>query len=410
MLKLSLICDLAGAVVKLGRDEVGLAARWQAGCPFTALVDEGSAGKADAFLAAVQSECAAFDWEINLPDAQRPRTLFFTGTRNGQHILILGGGSRISLADYHEESVRLLGEAGEPLSDVLAERSRHSQLLAERDSALFDEMMLLNNELANLQRELVRKNAELQRLNDEKNQVLGMAAHDLRNPLIVISAYAHLLLAEGGPAVSGEHRESLEAIRASSEQMLHIVDGMLDVSAIEAGKLELSTAPTDLAACVAKNLGLARYLAGNKQIDLSFEHDAGVPPVPLDPARFAQVVNNLLSNAIKYSPRGGRVRVTVRRDGEHAVLAVSDAGPGIRETEMDRLFKPFSRTSNKVVGGGRSTGLGLAIVRRLVAAHRGEIRVQSEVGQGSTFSVLLPLEAPVAAGTALLRPDQTRGE
>jgi signal transduction histidine kinase len=174
-----------------------------------------------------------------------------------------------------------------------------------------------------------------------------------------------------------------------------MVEGVLDLTAVEAGKLQLDRRPTDLVELTGQSLKLCHYVATRKQIRIQFEPEADVPLLLLDEARFAQVVDNLVSNAVKYSRTGGRVMVRIacepRRAAEQVVLSVCDRGLGISPDELDGLFTPFGRTSTRPVGGGTSTGLGLAIVHKIVTAHGGELRVESTPGAGSTFSVVLPV-------------------
>jgi signal transduction histidine kinase len=132
-------------------------------------------------------------------------------------------------------------------------------------------------------------------------------------------------------------------------------------------------------------------LAEKKGIRLAFAPECGLPPVILDRQKIEQVLNNLVSNALKFSLPGSMVRVSASRVNGSVVVTVGDRGPGIPSEELDRLFKPFSRTSVRSTAGERSTGLGLAISRKIVEAHGGRIWAESEVGMGSTFSFSLPV-------------------
>lgn len=174
----------------------------------------------------------------------------------------------------------------------------------ERDDArFFDDLSRLNNELATLQRDMVRKNVELQALNELKNRILGVAAHDLRSPLGVILSYSEFLEAELGDALTDEQRDFVVTIRQTSEFMLRMVTDLLDVSAIEAGQLRLDLEPTDLAQLVRRNVTLNRVLAARKDIAVEMELPDAIPPMPLDSGKLEQVVNNLIGNAVKFSHR-----------------------------------------------------------------------------------------------------------
>jgi signal transduction histidine kinase len=257
--------------------------------------------------------------------------------------------------------------------------------------SVYDELSQLNNELANLQRELAKKNAELERLNQLKDQFLGMAAHDLRTPLSVVLGYSSFLQEDLGASLSQENAEFLSVIRSSSRFMLHLVNSLLDVATIESGKLELDLQPANLAALVARNVALNATLAEPKGIALACHCDADLPLMLLDGPRIEQVLNNLLSNAVKFSHPEGRVEVHLERQGNHAVLAVVDHGQGIAEDRLDDLFEWFARTRVKGTAGEKGTGLGLAIAQKIVEAHLGDIWVKSTLGQGSAFYVSLPI-------------------
>ena len=254
----------------------------------------------------------------------------------------------------------------------------------------------LNSELANAQRELARKNAELASAVAEKNQMLGMAAHDLRNPLGVIAGMVELLRAELADSLSAENRELLARIASSSEYMVELIDDMLDFSKIDAGRLDLHLQPIDLEDLVRQTLAFNTILANKKGCILRFEVEGQPPRLSLDSRRMQQVLNNLVSNALKFSASGSIITLTLRCGAGEVTIAVADQGQGIAPDELSKLFKAFSRTSTRSTANEKSTGLGLAIVRRIVEAHGGRIRVESELGRGSTFCVTLPISAPVA--------------
>jgi signal transduction histidine kinase len=252
-------------------------------------------------------------------------------------------------------------------------------------------LLTANNELSNLGRELQKRNAELVRLNDQKNQFLGMAAHDLRNPIGVILSYSECILDEAGDALSEEHRQFLTTISRSSHFMLTMLNDLLDVAKIESGRLELDLEQVDLNALIGQNVLLNRVLAAKKAIQIRFEPDGDLPPLMVDPGKIEQVLNNLISNAVKFSPAGAKVTVRTRLGENEVDVCVQDQGPGIPEAERRKLFQPFSRTSVRSTGGEKSIGLGLAIVQKIVQGHRGTIRVESGEGGGATFCFTLPL-------------------
>jgi signal transduction histidine kinase len=264
------------------------------------------------------------------------------------------------------------------------------------DNLQYDEFSRLNNELATSQRELARRNAELARLNEQKNQFLGIAAHDLRNPLGVILIYSQFLIDEVSGRLEPEQMKFVETIRSSSEFMLNLVENLLDLAQIEAGRLDLDLSSIDLGELLERNVSLNRVLAQKKSIDVLLSYEPGLPTLRLDAAKIEQVLNNLIGNAVKFSPRGSTVEVRAEDRGDCVALWVRDQGPGVPADELDRLFRPFERTRVRPSGGEKSTGLGLAIVKKMVEGHGGKIQVESAPGEGATFHVILP--KPTGAG------------
>jgi two-component system, OmpR family, sensor kinase len=262
----------------------------------------------------------------------------------------------------------------------------------ERDDHLYYDFTRLNNELATAQRELAKKNVELSRLNQQKNQFLGMASHDLRNPLEVILTYSQFLLDDAADVLDREQIEFINTIRASSFFMLSLVNDFLDYSKIEAGKLELDLAPVDLLKLLEENIKRNRILAERKQIQIVCELKDQPPKMILDESKIEQVLNNLIGNAVKFSPHNDIINIRVFSDGSHIVISIKDNGLGISAEESNKLFNPFVKGTSKGTAGEKGAGLGLAIVKKIVEGHGGKISVESEIGKGATFYVALPIK------------------
>jgi signal transduction histidine kinase len=258
----------------------------------------------------------------------------------------------------------------------------------------------LNNELTNLQRRMAKQNAKLERLNRQRNEFLGMAAHDLRTPLAAIKMFSAFLLSGRAGELSEDQRRFLSIIHSSSDFMQQLVDDLLDATQIEAGKLELHLWPTELRALVEKTVDLHSPLAEEKGIRLVLAGVDELPKMLLDAHKIEQVLNNLVGNALKYSPAATKVEVALARAGEEARISISDQGPGIPAREIERLFQPFVRMTVRGAGGEKSSGLGLAIAQSALSAHGGRIWVESTVGKGSTFYVALPIRTKLDTNSA----------
>jgi signal transduction histidine kinase len=253
------------------------------------------------------------------------------------------------------------------------------------------QLLSLNQELNNLTRWLHKQNAELARLNREKNQFLGMAAHDLRKPIGLVLTYSEFLLDEAAPDLNTEHQQFLSTIHHRSLFMKHLVDDFLDVSAIEAGRFDLDLQPEDVPNVLSKSLEINRLQARKKGVFLQVDMEACPKPFVIDAAKIEQAVINLVSNAIDYSREGDTVRVGLFRQQDHLVFSVEDNGPGMSRQDMEKLFTPFGRTLSKKTAGEKSTGLGLMITHKIITAHNGTLHVDSAPDRGTTITVKLPV-------------------
>ena len=392
-------CDADGMIVEVVSDGDGAKARIPVGEPFVEIVDRASRGKAKAFLLALQRQKAVFGWELNVTrDDGTVESMHFAGAlaENAEAaeetFLIVAARSRGAVSRAYSDFARLNNEQTNSLRAALKDLSMQMREQEARDSSFYDELSRLNNELTTAQRELAKKNHELARLNEQKNQFLGIAAHDLRNPLEVIQTYSEFLLEDAAGVLADEQVEFIHKIYSSSAFMLNLVNDFLDYSRIEAGRLDLALDWVELAPLTEKVIDRCRLLADKKQLAIVFEPPAELPKIRLDESKIEQVLSNLIGNAIKFSPVASRIEVALEKRAADIVLSVKDEGPGIEKSEAETLFAPFVRGKNRPTGGEKSTGLGLAIVKKIVEGHGGAISVETETGKGSTFCVSLPLK------------------
>ena len=254
--------------------------------------------------------------------------------------------------------------------------------------ALRRDLMGSNQSLSNRSRELQRANAELERSNALKTRFVGMAAHDLRSPIMAIKVASQELgqaLVDSLPHV----REELDALNRSACFMGRIVDDFLDVALIDASRLELHLSRTSLRGVIGEALRMAQSRARRKSVALLFERQPDFV-LDCDASRLQQVLMNLLNNAVDHSPAGGAtVTVALEQRQQRALIHVRDQGQGVAPEVRDNLFGAFVHGKDKTMGE-RSTGLGLAISRRIVDAHHGDLLLESTPA-GSTFTVSLPL-------------------
>ena len=243
-----------------------------------------------------------------------------------------------------------------------------------------------------IERTLQEKNAELERANQSKDRFLASMSHELRTPLNGIIGFAEFL-SDGKPgSINDKQKEYLGDILNSGRHLLHLINDMLDLVKVQAGKVELSTERFSLREAIGEVCAGVRPIAETKRIAVKVEVAPGLDFVTLDQQRFKQILYNLLSNALKFTDDGGHVGVEATLHGKDRLqLAVSDDGIGIRSEDIGRLFTEFEQLETGTARRFGGTGLGLALTRSLVTLHGGEIGVESEFGKGSTFRVTLPL-------------------
>jgi two-component system, sensor histidine kinase and response regulator len=271
-------------------------------------------------------------------------------------------------------------------ADYLPKPFKAKEVLARIRSHLHNQLLAENQKL------LVE---QLNKANASKTRFLGMAAHDLRNPLSSIRGLAEFLRDGTVGPITSEQLELVDMIHSASQSMLTLVNELLDVATIESGELKIVPEPSNVTEIITKSVYLTNIEAAKKQTHVNFEPAKSEIVTNLDGAKIRQVVDNLLSNAVKYSPPGSIITVEVREDSEQHTcgFSVKDQGPGIPESERHKLFKDFGRLSVQPTAGENSTGLGLAICRKIVEAHHGSIIAENLPSRGCEFRVTLPLPA-----------------
>jgi len=239
---------------------------------------------------------------------------------------------------------------------------------------------------------------EAEASNRAKDEFIAMISHELRTPLGAILIWTQLLRNE--QLDEAATARALGMIERSTKTLAQLIDDLLDVSRIIAGKLRIEPRPVDLPAVVDAALAATQLPAEGKKIRIDYVVEASLDPVSGDPGRLQQVVGNLLANAIKFTPEGGRIEVKLSRSRSHARLVVSDSGTGIDPAFLPYIFERFRQADSTSTRTQKGLGLGLAITRHLVELHGGSIEASSPgPGQGATFTVILPLapEAPHGA-------------
>jgi len=346
----------------------------------------------------------------------RPIEVIFPPDRKDEEPKILERLRRGERVD-HFETVRVRKD-GTPINvsvTISPVRSPTGEIIGAskiaRDVTAYKELLRQREQLLESERH-ARQEAERQ--GRVKDEFLATLSHELRTPLNAILGWSHVLRDRAGVAaaaavsapvseVCAELVEGLEVIERNTRVQTQLIDDLLDMSRITAGKLRLDVQQVDLADVVRAAVAAVRHAAEGKTIRLQVVLDPLAGPVRGDPARLQQCVWNLLTNAVKFTPKGGKVQVSLERVNSHLEVCVSDSGEGIRPELLPHLFERFRQGDASTTRRHGGLGLGLSIVKNLIELHGGSVRAKSPgPGQGSTFCIDLPLMVihPPAAGEA----------
>ena len=236
-------------------------------------------------------------------------------------------------------------------------------------------------------------NYKLGVINEEKSTIIGIAAHDLRNPISCIHSFSDLIIEDYGDNLQPEVVEAINNIKMTSKKTLVILNNLLNMSRIESGKVDLQLITQDYIQFVNHHILINQILAKHKNICIALCSDNECFAVEFDEHYLGEVMDNLLSNAIKYSNKNTEITVRVSLPNNNVILTeVIDNGLGIPEAEQHKLFNYFQTTSNRPTGEEQSTGLGLAIAKQIVMFHNGEIGLKSVLDQGSNFYFQFPIQ------------------
>jgi signal transduction histidine kinase len=251
-------------------------------------------------------------------------------------------------------------------------------------------------------RALEESYARLQELDRLKSNFIGTMSHELRTPLTSVIGYSEMMLEGIGGPLTPEQTEYLGIIMEKGENLLHLITSILDLTKIEAGRVRLVLSEVEVAQFVADCAATFLPQARKQGVQISADVERDLPAMACDREKVRQAMLNLLSNALKFTPRGGSIRVVARRaPGDRIGIDVEDSGIGIAEEHLGRIFDVFYQVDGSNTREYGGAGLGLAIVKSFAEAHGGEVQVRSVVGQGSTFTLLLPREAASGRGRAV---------
>lgn len=341
-----------------------------------------SSAKCQLLVDTVMNEGGGYDWELDLAAPGGTVSLRSVGGRGSECAALGFGPTASSALEALELATRDLPGGDDILRNALRARFRGGEQTPAAQDDMFRELWRVNSELAAAHRELIRKNRELEIMRGDRNRMLGMVVHDLRSPLNVIRL-AVGILSEGDP---GPERvaDLGRRMEGGVEMMLRLIDDLLDLSAVEAGELQLDLRTCDAGRIIERAASVVELVAPDPPVikragacvDLS---------LVADPLRLEQVLVNLLDNAVRLTAPGTEIVLETKGDDRAIEIRVSDRGVGVPAELREKIFEPYQQAE----GRGRA-GLGLAISRRIVTEHGGRLWCEARPGGGATFVCSLP--------------------
>lgn len=278
--------------------------------------------------------------------------------------------ANVVITGLYDNSGRLRGYA--KVTRDLTERKKNEDALKEAN------------------RVLKHQQKELQKLNRSKDEFISLASHQLRTPATIVKQYLGILKAGIGGPLTPEQIELLEKADLSNERQIETINDLLRVAQIDAGKVNLDKQRTDVAELVKSCLDEQADLLRQHNQSLAFNRTEKPALANVDIARLRMAIENLVNNASKYTPDGGKIEVLVKTDNNEVLVSIADNGVGIKESDLPKLFKQFSRIHNELSEHAGGSGLGLYWANKVITLHGGQIGVTSKVGKGTTFLIRIP--------------------
>ncbi len=360
------------------------AARWlgaTVGAPIESFVDSGSHAKLKALLEQAQRGPVS-SWELCLRVQDAPVTFTFDAETFSEGVVLVGSAVRAAQADAIAAYQRAMADLGEMHRETTRQKAELLRLNRELSESI--------DGLKSLHAELDEKNDTLRRSADVKSRLVANVSHEFRTPINSILGLSRLLLDRVDGELTPEQAVQVGFIRTSAETLRGLIDDVLDLSKIEAGKVPLRPREVSVRELLSALRGTMRALSHGQDVRLLVDDGDGLPPLHTDDGKIAQILRNLVSNALKFTPQG-EVRVRARLAGDDQIaFEVADTGIGIAPAHHDTVFEDFVQIDGELQSKVKGSGLGLSVSRRLASMLGGSLTLTSDVGQGSVFTLTLP--------------------
>jgi signal transduction histidine kinase len=256
----------------------------------------------------------------------------------------------------------------------------------------FGDQAAIALENVRLFREIQDKSRQLEVANQHKSDFLANMSHELRTPLNAIIGFSEVLLERLFGDLNDKQDDYLKDFHSSGRHLLQLINDILDLSKVEAGRMELDVSSFDVGDAISNAMTLVRERAQRHSITLGQSVEPSIGDIVADERKLKQILLNLLSNAVKFTPDGGSIDVTAAKNGDDIVIAVRDTGIGIAPEDQQAVFEEFRQVGRNYTNKHEGTGLGLALTRKFVELHGGRIWLESEMGRGSTFTFTIPMK------------------
>ncbi len=310
-------------------------------------------------------------------------------TRDGRRIVVELKENKVRLSDGRDGIMLILRNVTER-KELELELDHHRHHLASLVESRTRELTQAVASLEKAKKVLEEKNVELTKLDRLKSEFISIVSHELRTPLTSMREGASQLLDGILGEVPPEQREVLAIVLEEIDRLARIINDVLDISRIEAGKVILRRSRLDVSELAGKTVSRFRQAAEEKQVAIDARIPPGLPQVFADPDKLEQVLFNLIGNALKFTPRAGKITIAAEARNGWLEIVVADNGIGISPSDLTRIFEKFTQFAREEGGGAKGTGLGLAITKQLVGMHGGTIRAESELNRGTRIVFTLP--------------------